>query len=40
MSWNPNQQQIPNPSNPYGDYTPSVIGDYAERYASQGIPAL
>ncbi len=22
MSWNPDQQQIPNPSNPYGDYPP------------------
>lgn len=24
MSWNPNQQQVPNPSNPYGDYAPPV----------------
>ncbi|MEO8973353.1 MAG: hypothetical protein ABI406_17340 [Ktedonobacteraceae bacterium] len=22
MSWNPDQQQVPNPSNPYGDYPP------------------
>lgn len=33
MSWNPNQQQIPNPSNPYGDYQPPV--QPADPYSGQ-----
>jgi len=39
MSWNPNQQQIPNQSNPYGDYPPvsSPNNPYNEQqgYGSQ-----